>query len=252
VKKERQKIKHCLVSAMTVILVLFGLTADGISKKPISRKHQGVVVIDPGHGGNDHGSRSADDVLEKVVALNLARLIADKLKEDLKVTLTRTDDYWLDIPKRTALANYRKADLFISLHTGGSFVHRAGGTVIFYYEKHPEPDLAKETPTLDSLSVDDAPLMSWNDIQDRYLTGSKKLAEIMQAQIIKITQDPDSRIKSAPLSVLQGADMPAILIELGYLTNPNEGKALGDQEFLALIAEAISKGIKRFLFEKGK
>jgi N-acetylmuramoyl-L-alanine amidase len=126
------------------------------------------------------------------------------------------------------------------------------GTAIFYYEKHPEPVLAKETPTLDSLSVDDAPLMSWNDIQDRYLTSSEKLAEIMRAQIIKITQDPDSRIKSAPLAVLQGADMPAILIELGYLTNLNEGKALSDQEFLALIAEAISKGIKRFLLKKGQ
>ena len=223
------------------MLVLFGVTADGISKKPFSLKNKGIVVIDPGHGGNDHGSQSADDVLEKAVALNLARLIADKLKEDYKVMLTRTDDYWLDIPKRTALANYQQADLFISLHTGGSFVHSSGGTAIFYYEKHPEPDLVEKTPTLDSLSVDDSPLMSWNDIQERYLTSSKKLAEIIQAQIIKITQDPDS-----------GADMPAILIELGYLTNPNEGKALGDQEFLSLIAEAISKGIKRFLLKKGQ
>ena len=251
-KKERQKIKHCLVYALTVILFLFGITVDGISEKPFSRKHQRVVVIDPGHGGNEHGSRSADDVLEKAVSLNLARLIADKLKGDCKVMLTRTDDYWLDIPKRTALANYQQADLFISLHSGGSFVHSAGGTVIFYYEKHPEPDLVKETPTLDSLSVDDAPLMSWNDIQERYLTSSRKLAEIMQAQIIKITQDPDSSIKSAPLSVLQGADMPAILIELGYLTNPNEGKALSNPEYLALIAEAISKGVKSYLSNKGQ
>ena len=251
-KKKRQKIKHCLVYALTVILILFGVTADGISKKPFSGKSKGVVVIDPGHGGNEHGSRSTDGVLEKAVTLNLARLIADKLKEDCKVMLTRTDDYWLDIPKRTALANYQQADLFISLHTGGSFVHSAGGMVIFYYEEHPEPDLAEETPTLDSLSVDDAPLMPWNNIQERYLTGSKKLAEIILAQIIRITQDPDNRIKSAPLSVLQGADMPAILIELGYLTNPNEGKALSDQEFLLLMAEAISKGVKRFLSKKDK
>jgi N-acetylmuramoyl-L-alanine amidase len=252
VKKKRQKIKHCFVSALVVILAIFGVTADGISKKTFSRKHKGIVVIDPGHGGNDHGARSADDVLEKAVALNLARLIADKLKEDCRVLLTRTDDYGLDIPKRTALANYQQADLFISLHAGGSFVHSAGGTVIFYYEKHPDPDPVKETSTLDSLSADDAPLMPWDDIQERYLTSSKKLAETMQAQIIKITQDPDSRIKSAPLSVLQGADMPAILIELGYLTNPNEGKALGDQKFLSLIAEAVSKGIKRFLSKKGQ
>jgi len=252
VKKKRQKIEHYLVYALTVMLILFGATADGISKKPFPRKHKGVVVIDPGHGGNEHGSRSADDVLEKAVTLSLARLIADRLEGECEVMLTRTDDYWLDIPKRTALANYQQADLFVSLHAGGSFVHSAGGTVIFYYEKHPELDLVKETPTLESLSAEDTPLMSWNDIQDRYLTSSKKLAETMQAQIVKITQDPDSRIKGAPLSVLQGADMPAILIEIGYLTNPNEGKALSNPDFLALIAEAISKGVKSYLSNKGQ
>lgn len=251
-KKERQKIKHYLVSSLTVILVLLCVTADGISKKPFSQEHKGIVVLDPGHGGNDNGSQSADGILEKAVTLNLARLIADKLKEDCKVVLTRTDDYWLDIPKRAALANYLQADLFISLHTGGSFLHSVGGTSIFYYEKHPQHALKEKTPTLDSLKGDDPPLTSWNDIQDRYLTSSKKFADSMQAQIIKITQDPDSTIKFAPLSVLKGADMPAILIELGYLTNPNEGKALEDQKFLSLIAEAISKGIKSFLLKKGQ
>lgn len=231
--------------------MLFCATADGKGKKPFSQRHEGIVVLDPGHGGNDSGSRSPEGVLEKDVTLNLARLIADKLKKDCKMVLTRTDDYLLDIPKRTAVANYLQADLFISLHSGGSFLHSAGGTSIFYYEKHYQALLGKVTHTLDSLEGDDAPLMSWNDTQDRYLTDSKKFAESMQTQLIKITQDPDSAIISAPLSVLQGADMPAILIEVGYLTNPNEGKALSNPEFLSLLAEAISKGIKSFLMKKG-
>ncbi len=251
-KKVRQKIKPYFVSFLSVIFVILCITADAISTNPSFQKLKGVIVLDPGHGGNDTGAQSSDGILEKAVTLNIARLIADKLNEDYKVVLTRTDDYWLDIPKRTALANYLQADLFISLHTGGSFLHSVGGTSIFYYEKNPESALQEQTPTLDSLTDEDVPFMSWNHIQDRYLSSSKKLAEHLQAQIIKITQDPDSNIKSAPLSVLQGADMPAILIELGYLTNPNEGKALGNPEFLSLLAEAISKGIGSFLSKKGQ
>ena len=236
-------------SSLTVILVLFGVTADGISKKPFSRKHQRIVVIDPGHGGNEHGARSADDVLEKAVALNLARLIADKLKEDCRVLLTRTDDYGLDIPNRTAVANHLNADLFISLHTGGSFLQNVGGTAIFYFENYSQPPGKDEMSSIGSLTSNDSPLQ-WNQIQAKYVTSSKKLAEVMQAQIFTITQDPDSKIQGAPLLVLKGADMPAILIEFGYLTNPNERNALIDNDFLALFAKAISKGIKTFFSKK--
>jgi N-acetylmuramoyl-L-alanine amidase len=217
---DRQTIKHALFASLVALAIILSGTSAALSQQLFRQNDKGIVVLDPGHGGNDTGAQSSDGIQEKTVTLNLARMIANKLKD---------------------------ADLFISLHTGGSFLHSVGGTAIFYFEEHPESAMKEEQPSLNSLTNGDTGPIGWNRIQDRYLTNSKKLAEIMQSQVLKITQDPGIRVKGAPLTVLEGADMPAILVEIGYLTNPNEGKALSDQEFLSLIAEAISKGIRKFL-----
>jgi len=246
---DRQKIKHALIASLVAIAIILGGTSAALSKQLFRQGYKGVVVIDPGHGGNDAGAQSSDVIQEKTVTLNLAHMIANELEDDFKVVLTRTDDYWLDIPSRTAVANHLNADLFISLHTGGSFLHSVGGTAIFYFENYSQPAGKDETSSIDSLTSNDSPLQ-WEQIQAKYVISSKKLAEVMQAQIFTITQDPDSKIKGAPLLVLKGADMPAILIELGYLTNPNERNALIDNDFLALFAKAISKGIKEFFSKK--
>lgn len=238
-----------MVCLAAMFLIVFGGSPAAVSKKLILPGYNGIVVLDPGHGGNDIGAQSADGIAEKAVTLNIAQLIANQLAQDYKVVLTRTDDYWLDIPGRTAVANHLQADLFISLHAGGSFLHSVGGTSVFYYENASGLTLKDNKSGLDPLTDTDSPIL-WNQIQDTYLTSSKKFAEIVQSQIFKITQDPDSPIQGAPLVVLKGADMPAILIELGYLTNPNESKALIDQDFLTLMADAISKGIREFLSRK--
>lgn len=248
---DRQKIKHAIIALGAMFLIMFGGSPAAASKKLILPKDKGIIVLDPGHGGNDTGARSADGIDEKAVTLNMAHMIAKQLKDDYQVVLTRTDDYWLDIPSRTSVANHMKAGLFISLHAGGSFLHSAGGTSVFYYESPYDWSLTVKKPDLDPLADADSP-SSWNHVQEKYVSNSRKLAEIIQSQIFKITQDPDSNIQGAALAVLKGADMPAVLIELGYLTNPNESKALVDPDFLALMADAISKGIKAFLSEKGK
>ena len=234
-----------------MLVVLLGGSPAALSQKLNLPKHKAIIVLDPGHGGNDTGAQSADGTEEKAVTLNMARMIATQLKDDYKVVLTRTDDYWLDIPSRTAMANHQNASLFISLHAGGSFLHSAGGISVFYYENPSESLLTDKKPALDSLAETDSPI-SWNHLQEKYLSSSKKLAETIQSQIFKITQDAESNIQGAALVVLMGADMPAILIELGYLTNPNESKALVDPDFLPLMADAISKGIKAFLSQKSK
>ena len=242
---ERQKIKHTIIALVAMSLIMFGGSPAALSK------HKAIVVLDPGHGGNDAGAQSADGIEEKTVTLNMAHMIAMQLKDDYKVVLTRTDDYWLDIPSRTAVANHQKAGLFISLHAGGSFLRSAGGVSVFYYENPSDSSLTDKKPALDLLAEADSPI-SWNHVQEKYSASSRKLAEIIQSQIFKITQDADSNIQGAALVVLKGADMPAILIELGYLTNPNESKALVDPDFLPLLADAISKGIREFLSKKAK
>jgi N-acetylmuramoyl-L-alanine amidase len=240
-----------MICLAAMFVIVFGVAPSAVSKKSILPIYNATIVLDPGHGGNDIGAQSTAEIEEKAVTLNMAQLIAGKLSNDYKVVLTRTDDYWLDIPGRTAVANHLQADLFISLHVGGSFQHSVGGTCVFYYEAASEPSRTDKMTGLDPLTDPDSPVL-WNHIQDKYLTSSKKLAKIIQTQIFTITQDPDSNIRGAPLVVLKGADMPAIIIELGYLTNPNESKALVDPDFLTLLADAISKGIREYLSKKGK
>lgn len=248
---DRQKTKHLVAILVTVILMnIFGAT-ESLPKKLVFAKYEGIVVLDPGHGGNDIGAQNSGGILEKAVTLRLARMIAEKISDDFKVVLTRTDDFWVDLPDRTAVANNLRADLFISLHAGGSFLHSVGGTSVFYYDSYSDAGTREEKPAFDPLKDPDAPI-PWNRIQDKYLARSQKLARIIQSELFRITQDPGSGTRGAPLVVLKGADMPAVLIELGYLTHPNESKALADEEFLALITDAIIKAIEEFLSKKGK
>ena len=222
---------------------------EATAKNPVIPKYEGIVVLDPGHGGNDIGVQNSDGIQEKAVMLRLARMISERISDDVKVVLTRTDDYWVDLPDRTAVANHLKADIFISLHAGGSFLHSIGGISVFYYDNFSDSTRQAKEPPYDPLADSDAPI-PWNQIQGKYLARSQKLAKMIQSELFRITQDPDSRSRGAPLAVLKGADMPAVLIELGYLTHPNESRALVDEDFLPLVSDAIIRAIEEFLSKK--
>jgi N-acetylmuramoyl-L-alanine amidase len=226
------------------LLAILTLAVPVDAKKILFDDRMGTVVLDPGHGGNDQGAVGPSGVLEKNVTLALARLIARELETDFRVTLTRTEDYGLDIFKRTGTANHEQADLFISLHTGASFLHNAKGLTIFYYQ-----GALPETPQSDpsAPSDGDAAHTPWHAIQNRHVTQSARLAETIQKQLLAQATFIESRLQSAPLAVLEGADMPAVLIEIGYLSNPIQEKALKDPAILADYARGISLGIRAFL-----
>jgi N-acetylmuramoyl-L-alanine amidase len=244
---DRQKITHCLATGLMILLAAVAVTANASDKERIPGSVRGIVVLDPGHGGNDLGVKGPDGTYEKVVTLAMARIISDQLSKDgYKVVLTRMDDYGVDIADRAAKANHAKADLFISLHAGGSFLYNVSGASVFFFKKSSAPALKFKKSTYAALDEEDLPI-PWNRLQDKYLSGSMKLAEMMLAQILKITQDPNSTVRGAEILVLEGADMPAVLIEFGYLTNPNESKAFSDRDFMALLANAMSKAVKTFL-----
>jgi len=226
------------------VLLLIGLSVPVDAKKILFDDRLGTVVIDPGHGGHDQGASGPSGVLEKNVTLALARLIARELESDFRVVLTRTDDYGLDLFKRTGTANNKQADLFISLHTGASFLHNAKGLTIFYYQGMSMNSHKDDSPVGNAASPARPP---WHEIQDRYVTQSVHLAETIQKQLLAQATFIESRLQKAPLAVLEGADMPAVLIEVGYLTNPIEEKALNDQTILADYARGISRGIQAFL-----
>jgi N-acetylmuramoyl-L-alanine amidase len=238
-------------AAILFSLLGFILISGTDAKQALSEAGTPVVVIDPGHGGNDTGAKGPSGIQEKTVTLNLARSIADQLKTSCRVVLTRSDDYRLDISERTAVANQAEADIFISLHTGSSFIGSISGETVYFYQQFLGSALRAESETPQSLRDSNLPV-SWDQIQAKYRITSRKLAKLIQFQLNNVRRPPDTKIQGAPLLVLEGADMPAVAIEIGNLSNPNEEKALGDTEFLAVIARAIAKGIDAFFAEKAK
>jgi N-acetylmuramoyl-L-alanine amidase len=215
-----------------------GGAAAAQTRSPI---YEATVVLDPGHGGLDTGAKGAEGVLEKTVALTLAQKVAAVLEADHRVLLTRTGDYGLDLPGRTAVANGAKADLFISIHTGGGFLHQAKGLYVFYFKDLPTVSEPKKEPS------HAGNLKNWDFLQYRHLSASSRLAGEMARHLGAGNTFTVNGIETAPLMVLRGADMPAIVVEVGYLTYPLEGKMLQDPEVLADLAARIGAAISSFL-----
>jgi N-acetylmuramoyl-L-alanine amidase len=236
--------------ALVVTMVFFGCAAQAIAKQPLFEAFKRIIVIDPGHGGQDSGVRGPDGTLEKTVTLELARLMAAKLEPEFKVVLTRTDDYGMDLDNRTSMANHLKADIFIAIHTGGSFVHSTTGTSIYYYQTGSSSDAIKEHAPSSANQKRNTPIL-WKNVQNNHVSRSRALASMIDDRLKAITA-VQSRIERASLVVLQGAAMPAILIEVGYLTNPAEEKNLRDQRFLMGLAEQIRLGVEDFIAQNEK
>ena len=205
-----------------------------------------TIVLDPGHGGHDPGAKGPEGTLEKNVTLGLARMIVDICRDSYRVVLTRTGDYGLDIPDRTAAANHAGADLFISIHTGASFRHQAEGLNLYYYA---ETDRSSQTVPLQVTEPfeDSNGPTPWDQIQTRHRTASQDLAFQVHRHLVERLHPAADKIQGLPILVLQGADMPAIMVEVGYISNPSGEEALKDPEFLTAAAEAICQGIGDFL-----
>ncbi len=236
-------------AAILFSLLGFILITGTNAKQGLFEAGMPVVVIDPGHGGNDAGAKGPAGTREKTVTLNLARSIADQLKTGFRVVLTRNDDYRLDLSERAAVANQSKADIFISLHTGGSFIGTTSGGTVFFYQQFLESALTAEAEATQSLTDSNLPA-DWDQIQTKYRITSQKLAKMIQYQLNRVRQPPDTNVQGAPLLVLEGADMPAVAIEIGNLSNPNDEKDLQDTEILSVIAAAIAKGVDSFFTEE--
>ncbi|MEJ2101651.1 MAG: N-acetylmuramoyl-L-alanine amidase [Desulfobacterales bacterium] len=248
---KRQICGRYVASLILLNLLIFILCPGAYSSRPILEMGTPVVVIDPGHGGNDTGAKGPEGTLEKSVTLDLARLIEDQLKNSCQVILTRSDDYGMKLAERTAVANRSAADIFISLHTGSSFISSINGSAVYFYQPFTGSSLSTETRTPKTLTDSSLPL-SWDQIQLKYQTSSEKLAKLIQHEINATSPSPDTKVQGAPLLVLEGADMPAVAIEIGNLSNPNEEKMMHDPEFLTRIARAIARGIDAFLTQKQK
>ncbi len=210
-----------------------------------------TIVLDPGHGGYDSGAVGPGGLKEKDITLSLARAVKKRLSDHYNVLLTRTDDYWIDVEERAATANRHNANLFISIHTGGSFRHKASGLATFYWSGEKAKRVSHILGAAEEWDTETGSA-EWERIQERYLSKSRTLAVRVHKELIGCLNINDRGCKAAPIYVIASADMPAILVEVGYVTNPAEEKQLGNQLFLGIIAEGLSKGITAFVQEEIK
>ncbi|MFQ5525744.1 MAG: N-acetylmuramoyl-L-alanine amidase [Thermoanaerobaculia bacterium] len=211
-----------------------------------------TVILDPGHGGDDPGASSGEDAVEKELTLRLARRLKSGLEEALnvRVVLTRTNDADLSLDSRSALANQYKGDLFISLHLNSSPNRSARGAETYFSSFDATDSEAQRTAAIENASAGDPlydlQLMLWDLAQSRYLGQSQSLAGLVQDELNQALGLRDRGVKQAPFRVLLGAAMPAVLVELGFLSNPTEKGKLQDSEYRGELIDALVRAVSRY------
>jgi len=203
-----------------------------------------TIVIDPGHGGRDTGIQGAGGLLEKDVVLEVARKFSTLLQQKMgvRVILTRSGDFTLPLPERTAIANNAKAQLFISLHLEGDYRRESGGIRVFTLGGSP----LLSRPKTPQGAAGNLEAILWDMAQTEYLNESNRLADLMAEALSRTTELPAPAVRDVPLMVLRGAKMPAILVSLAYLTNPKEQSLLDKEEFLEKIATGLLEAVTKF------
>ncbi|HEY3384317.1 MAG TPA: N-acetylmuramoyl-L-alanine amidase [Vicinamibacterales bacterium] len=213
-----------------------------------------TVVLDPGHGGDETGAKGAGGVLEKDVALGVARRLKAALEGRLgvRVLLTRDGDQAVPLDDRAALANNNKADLFLSIHANASVRKEVSGAQIYYLAADQSGEDARTSaathqalPTLGG-GTREIEMILWEMAQLRHLTESALLAGAVEEQCrgrVRLNVRP---VQQAPFRVLAGANMPAVLVEVGFVTNPDEEQQLGSDAYQNTLAQALFDGVVRF------
>jgi N-acetylmuramoyl-L-alanine amidase len=237
------------LSVVLLIALTLATRSDaGQDGNPQARARK-VLVLDPGHGGHDKGAGNANAAYEKEVTLMFARLLAEKLKPAYTVHLTRADDYEVDLMHRTAVANHLKADLFLSIHTGASTLHNPSGMLIAYYDSRFRLQDTGSKNTHDTPEKGNQ-LTPWDTKPSDHMEKSRYLAELLKEKILAYDQEIKLDIQGMPLVVLEGADQPALLIEIGYLTNPTDLRKLKNNAVLTDYTQIISGAVDAYFSEK--
>lgn len=179
---------------------------------PLSTKEQVKIIVDAGHGGTDSGA-VGNGLREKDLTLSISQKVAENLRADPKfdVVMTRESDTFPKLPERVKIANEEGADLFISVHINSATASAKGTETYYKTDK------------------------------------SKSYANTVHKYLVQATGFTDRKVKQAGFQVIRDTKMPAILVEIGFITNPSEAKQMADEEFQKQVADALYKGIREFV-----
>jgi N-acetylmuramoyl-L-alanine amidase len=225
--------------------------------KPVEVPGIHTIVLDPGHGGKEVGAVGPSGLFEKDATLGLCRRLADALEAKLKtrVILTRGDDTVVPLDQRTALANQYQADLFLSVHMNAAVVKDAHGSETYFLSLEASDEVARKAAELENASFKatggaapppDLKMILWDLAQQDYLQESSRFAQNIQEEMNRVTNVTSRGVKQAPFKVLVGATMPAALVEVAFISNPDEEAKLKNEEFIKTVVNALTTAIERY------
>jgi len=209
-----------------------------------------TIMIDAGHGGKDPGAKGLNGLVEKDVNLRFARLLGKKLEDHgFQVLYTRTRDVFIPLEERTAMANAKKADLFVSIHCNAHGDAKSSGLEIYSLNLASTEDavrVAARENAVSAKTISDLQLILTDLMLNTKMKESRDLAKTVQDKALSAVsrwKTRDRGTHEAPFYVLMGARMPAVLVELGYITNPDDAKRLASDKYLEALAQGMVNGL---------
>jgi N-acetylmuramoyl-L-alanine amidase len=221
-----------------------------------------LVVVDAGHGGNQEGALGPGGLKEKEICLQIATKLKAALEREVgaQVILTRERDGLLKLSDRVALANRAKPDVFVSVHANSMPTKRqrdrTEGIETFFLSANASDDEARktadrenaETPSAAAVGHDDTLSYILADLQrSEAHVDASRLAYSVHQSLIASTGAIDRGVQQAPFYVLMGVEAPAILVEVGFISHPREGKRLAEASYQDTLAASIAQGVRAFL-----
>ncbi len=222
-----------------------------------------VIAVDAGHGGEDPGAIGPNGTHEKTVVLQIARKMVEMINRErgLSAVLTRTGDYFLPLQKRVEVSRRHQADLFISIHADAFTNHRARGASVYVLSNRGASseharrlaDRENASDLIGGVSLDDKDSVLASVLLDLSQTASLEasidVAENILQGLRKVSRLHKPRVESAAFAVLKAPDVPSLLIEAAFISNPQEEKNLNSSAYQQKLAQAVTLGIKRYFEE---
>jgi N-acetylmuramoyl-L-alanine amidase len=230
------------------------------SSNPFFREKK-IVVIDPGHGGHDPGAVGPRGLKEKVVTLDIAKRLKRELEEfyNLEVYVTRDKDKYLDLGERTAFANFKKADLFVSIHANASKRRRTSGIETYLLNWTNDDEALRVAARENKISVEkmrksqtELGMILTSLERESKRDESLKLAHFVQRSLAsnlskKYERMKNLGVKQALFYVLVDAEMPSVLVEVAFISNKREERLLRSKAFRETSAKALASGIYKYI-----
>jgi N-acetylmuramoyl-L-alanine amidase len=240
------------------VVLDFGRPAEPAIRPRQAAMPLSTIVLDAGHGGHDSGAVGPGGLMEKELVLDVTRRVARLLQDRLqvKVLLSRDADHFITLKDRTSFANRAGADLFVSIHANAHRVAASEGVEVYFLSSEATDNAARQLAAAENSVIQlEKPssgrtgrseivrTMLWDLAQAEFQIESSRLAETVLDSMSQALRIPNRGVKQAGFYVLGGAAMPAILVEIGFVTNPKEARRLKEPKYRDEIARAILSGL---------